>query len=145
MHGGFSVLPDIDHRSLRGPLHHQREAYKEGRWWEGQASWLFLFLSEPQKIVQLSCLGSVTIHEAPGEPLGLALPRGRGACLQCRRGAPRKGTDSRHWMGLHTAGSLDFSVAVADTCSWKCEGNFKLMTVVWWQWRWWWGWHAIFF
>lgn len=81
MHGGFTVLPHIDHRSLRGPLHHQREAYKEGRWWEGQARWLFLFLSEPQKTVQLSCLGPVTIHEAPGEPPGLALTRGRGVCL----------------------------------------------------------------
>lgn len=48
-------------------------------------------------------------------------------------------------MGLHTAGSLDFSVAVADTCSWKCEGNFKKMTVVWWQWCCWWGWHTVFF
>lgn len=56
------------------PWHQRREAYQKGRWWEGQARWLFLFLSEPEKIVQLSYVELTIIHEVPGEPFGLAEP-----------------------------------------------------------------------
>lgn len=74
--GGFIVPPDLDHRSSKGFLHHQREVSKEGRWREWQARQLFLFYSEPQKIVQLNYLGSIVIHEATGEHVRSALPHG---------------------------------------------------------------------
>lgn len=55
------------------PWHQRREAYQKGGWWEGQARWLFFFLSEPEKIVQLSYVELTIIHEVPGKPFGLAV------------------------------------------------------------------------